>query len=714
MKCKQCGKELIEGAVFCDNCGRRVEAEEFGNMGNGEKRFCVYCGRILLPDAEFCPNCGNPVGAPGEMPPPEAVIPVIKPGKPPKWKPAEKKETEGENLGEEPVKPKKGRMKRVIAAAAAVIILAGAGTGAWLYFGNHKAADVQDKIFYLKDGNAWYTDISEKKPEGTACGIHIPSVYEEEYGNLLAASRIQFSVDGQYVYFPSGTSDEVDGACELSRRNLASGEEEFVADDVLAYITAEGGKIFCVCGNEEQFYLVEDKEKRILASGVGDFYISKDGKQIAWTQDVRYGDAGMESDIFFWNLGIRDGEKEKIASEADLRIVSEDANTFVYVRDGILYRQKAGEDRVKIDTDIKGAVAGDTELNVLYYAKEIQEELDWTVFVEDDKKSSDEIMSYPSQEDYQVQRTEKVDGKYQKVYVPDEEAYQNAVKAYEEKVVRDSIREELDLDYSLQDELMSLYCYENGQTKKIADNFYSATYFPDYNPGVIYNTWDFPVENRIKLSDYSDMEKLDEALEALVGSTARTELALGTAVSQAASGYAVDRYIYDRAADTYAVLLEAADADGKGKLIKIASKEEGVENSDVDEGVSELLLASGGSIYYMKENEDGKEILFCNGQQVDEDVEEFSLYHVPDSSSVIYAVDYNEEKERGILKIYNGEEAQTIAEDVHMYQVISPDEIVVLADYSAKYEDGDLKLYSKDGLKLLEEEVETLLLGRRL
>ena len=122
-----------------------------------------------------------------------------------------------------------------------------------------------------------------------------------------------------------------------------------------------------------------------------------------------------------------------------------------------------------------------------------------------------------------------------------------------------------------------------------------------------------------------------------------------------------------------------------------------MENSDVDEGVSELLLASGGSIYYMKENEDGKEILFCNGQQGDEDVEEFSLYHVPDSSSVIYAVDYNEEKERGILKIYNGEEAQTIAEDVHMYQVISPDEIVVLADYSAKYEDGDLKLYSKDG-----------------
>ena len=61
MVCKQCGKELAPDDVFCGSCGWRVESEDLGTAGDGEKRFCINCGRILRADAQFCPNCGRPV-----------------------------------------------------------------------------------------------------------------------------------------------------------------------------------------------------------------------------------------------------------------------------------------------------------------------------------------------------------------------------------------------------------------------------------------------------------------------------------------------------------------------------------------------------------------------------------------------------------------------------------------------------------------------------
>ena len=47
--CTNYGAALIDGAMFCSNCGTKVVTQ----------RFCSQCGNAVSPEAAFCSNCGN-------------------------------------------------------------------------------------------------------------------------------------------------------------------------------------------------------------------------------------------------------------------------------------------------------------------------------------------------------------------------------------------------------------------------------------------------------------------------------------------------------------------------------------------------------------------------------------------------------------------------------------------------------------------------------
>ena len=55
MNCPKCNNEIIKGALFCTECGTKIEKKE-------EFVFCEECGNKLSKDNSFCPQCGIKVG----------------------------------------------------------------------------------------------------------------------------------------------------------------------------------------------------------------------------------------------------------------------------------------------------------------------------------------------------------------------------------------------------------------------------------------------------------------------------------------------------------------------------------------------------------------------------------------------------------------------------------------------------------------------------
>lgn len=65
MKCWKCGGDMPDGDKFCSVCGEKLEVkpEERGQYLS----FCAKCGQRLEEDALFCENCGTPVRAQDRM-----------------------------------------------------------------------------------------------------------------------------------------------------------------------------------------------------------------------------------------------------------------------------------------------------------------------------------------------------------------------------------------------------------------------------------------------------------------------------------------------------------------------------------------------------------------------------------------------------------------------------------------------------------------------
>ena len=57
--CKNCGKELMDDAVVCVNCGCQAETiRPISTLQNSGTKFCSHCGKELLKEAVICTGCG--------------------------------------------------------------------------------------------------------------------------------------------------------------------------------------------------------------------------------------------------------------------------------------------------------------------------------------------------------------------------------------------------------------------------------------------------------------------------------------------------------------------------------------------------------------------------------------------------------------------------------------------------------------------------------
>lgn len=689
MKCINCGCELPEGARFCGNCGtpqpeHQQEEQQAGQQV--QQRFCPHCGGTNDADAIFCSICGKDMNGDGQ--------PVVE-------------ETTSKKV------PKKLIVGAVGVVAAVVVI-----GGVVKIVGGLGGSKSDSYITYVKDGYINQSDIEHYKKKSVE--------YQGRYGSTSDdgenySAGVRYSKDGKYICYPTDVNYGDDSIeFRLNMQKVGKTEEPVKIDSsVTSYTILDNNKILYKKAGNDTLYINDKKgNKEKIASDVEYFYLDSDQKNIVWSESNGDGTINVcQQDVALKK------EKKTLAKDVDSFHTSSDLKYILVNEQDIIYMIENFGEKQKIASGVEDVSYDDLDNGGIYYTKSSEETLSAEDVVEDDCADSDATIEEPDREDYKVEKIEKNDwtGKYEKVESVDEDAYDAAYEKYYDKENRDEIRDALE-DYEISTPVEKLYYVKDGKETQVDATVAQMYYYTGDWKGIVYSRYNMDDVPKLKISEIDSASSIESDYYQMLSESAQTcvyteknktvvldeNLATVWGVdADSKTGYGVkmqDSGSEDEDA-TYSLYSFSVDnnSDGKCKLISedVAYYQELIKDGDV---------------YYLKDTDsDGNGDLYCNDKNIDSDVKSGTLYTVPDSDNVLYAVDYNSSNNSATLKMYDGKKDKIIADDVYSYLPIDEKHIALLIDYSMKSYRGDLQYYlGKEELKSIDEDVSFIFGGKEI
>lgn len=622
MNCKHCNAKLPDGAGFCSACGRKVEPVSENTV------FCTNCGAPIGPGELFCGNCGTKNSSAPRNP-------GIAPRK------------SGKKSEKMPIRipPKALRWALVAAAAVVVVVLAVS-----LFSGGSDS-----HVVYLKDSQLQYLPVPKgddplELTDELFNGSRLSNYEQQTNLSSRVTSRLLFSSDGKKLFYP----DTIDGdTYTLYCQDLSNTKKDPVKiDSDLSgsyYLNEKGNLVTYSKGGK--LYQHDLKEKTKIASDIGQFYVSDDGKTLLYQSDG--------------NLFLKKGsaDAEKIVSEVESIIhVSDDLSMILYKKDGSLCRMKNGKDPEKIASDVAEIwVAYDS--GECYYTKKEEDTIRLGTMLHDD------VGTEESKSILEWMKDETINNPFCELY------YNNGK---ENILITDKAQN---------------YSYTNGDETMLAYSAFPGEDLPQVNVSeyleggtalTILARNALKAESRFYATWGDKTVELPEENISWVTISNKKTLWLGT----------------DWNADNSTYTLKKVTLSG-----------DTVKNiEEIDDDVKFISLVNDTDCIYWKfKSNDTVGKLYMNGEKIADDARLYSVGYKKDSNLLYYLEDYNSIAMSGTLTCWNGKKAVTVQDDVYSFLRILDDQVVYLHDYSTKNFKGDLSIWNgKKAIKLDDDVVAIL------
>ncbi|MBR6770710.1 MAG: zinc ribbon domain-containing protein [Lachnospiraceae bacterium] len=308
MYCRQCGKKIKKEAKFCSHCGQKIKLQHTSRTVGASSKNCSNCGAANHPRESFCRSCGTPFLAVQDM------------------------------------RRRNGRQNyrllwMSVGVAIAVVVVGMVGLLLWKYIQQIETQTQVHPLVYLKDN-----DIYGVKKNGESYLVSRDGFrHEEESGKLLLHREIQFTQDGQYLFYAKNNEANNSYAIEFDLCRRVYGKEdaeEIVIDSsVLDFCVLDKDHILYKKTQEADLnvlYYLDLENKVELAQDVAWFGVSRNGQYIFWLR---------KDDNRYVELYVQDSRLKKSAIKIDSNIryfrpihFSEDFSQIVYEKeDGSLY-----------------------------------------------------------------------------------------------------------------------------------------------------------------------------------------------------------------------------------------------------------------------------------------------------------------------------------------------------------------------------------------
>ena len=240
-------------------------------------------------------------------------------------------------------------------------------------------------------------------------------------------------------------------------------------------------------------YVTDQKTSRVIAENVADYYLSQNNQKLIF----------YKTDNSIYTCGTKSGETPVLIDTNVTKVVTDKSSYDVmyYIKDSNLYKKEANSHRIIMATNVIDAIMlGD----LAYFTTEEIYEKSFTEIFNDDVATTDAKLSYPNPKDFT--RTQSGATLF------DAEGYQMALDQYENKLIRDSIREK----YAQTPATItgySLYLCERSINKRV-DTYLESPYLT-YNTckdAILYNRYDNNIY-KAKTSTLTSQERADELIE---------------------------------------------------------------------------------------------------------------------------------------------------------------------------------------------------------
>jgi len=401
-----------------------------------------------------------------------------------------------------------------------------------------------------------------------------------------------------------------------------------------------------------------------------------------------------------------------------------------YVKDGSLYKQVNGEDKVKIASDIYDVIKI-YDSGEIYFLTSESQEISLMDYVVDDMKDADASLVEPAYPNYPNAPSRpswwdySTDAEYDAAYAAYEEAYAEwekecsrleteyiaAAEAYYEKQYRDTLR--ADLEATTLEQANYSLCFYNGKEEiVITDAFvggdYSSYTIASDAPVISYQAYNQSSLEKVKLSEIENYYDFREMVNAALFSSSERYVAVKGAATVVEQEKEAGYFRINSSGTVIYYIDDIPAEENFGELYRISISngvvgQPEVYDSDVFNGY--CYFVSDSEFQYFKDYKDGKGELYIDKNLIDYDVKINSVDVDSDLGKVVYFTDWNDNKLHGTLKVYNGKEAVKIADDVHDFSVTPDGRVLYLYDYSLNYYKGELHEWANGGTRQIDDDV---------
>jgi len=518
--------------------------------------------------------------------------------------------------------------------------------------------------------------------------------YDERKGKGVAASDQHYSSgDGrfvtlsdneEYVFFAqdnTGTESGFD-LCYRVVSDIDGKKEDLPAEivridsDVRSYKAHPNGK-FVLYQKGNRLYFSDLVKNTIVSADVVEYYLSKNGQQmIYYKTDGRIYTCGTTISS---TPTLVDYDVTKVLSE------KEEYAKIYYIKGTTLYVKEHGRERVLIAEEVTDAIMLGEEL---YFVRKEPHAWRMQEIFLDDKEIPDKEMKEPALTDYYAEDEQGA------TYL-DENAYNHAHAAYEQKRLRDTIRDSL-ADNPITTEQFVLYRAHRDDVRAIDENL--AEYTLRYNScknAVVYKKNVLP-RQKIRLSIITGIEDAITRAKAYVD--VPVSVGMGVLRQDKKPYLGLTQFpkgqIEISLDGKFLYCMEHIGENGKGSLVRYEFGNKELRNrQELAKNITDFAL----------DGADSRVVMVFDGARIGI-LQDRTYTHLSDSSNhdffyvdgTLYFFDeYDETAQTGTLKRFRDGKIKTVDIHVHTFNVRNLKTVSYIKNYKAEFGFGDL--YIKTG-----------------